>query len=155
MHRWMMWGVVSDLGHSPWPLKGLWISRGCFPSLRCQRTQLFRQERKRKGTLSVFIPAHNENHTVTIAHTCWVAAVAFCSACVSRLWRRFIFSWFSAICLSYWTHSHANYSQAINRIIQQVSYILYNCFQKMRALQVQVCRKCEWTQLLIVTLLDY
>lgn len=39
-------------------------------------------------------------------HTCCAAVVAFCSACVSRLWRRLTFSWCSTSCLSYWTKTH-------------------------------------------------
>lgn len=44
-------------------------------------------------------------HTV-VPHTCCVAVVALCSACVSRRWRRLVFSWYSASCLSYCTNTH-------------------------------------------------
>lgn len=124
-------------------LKYLWFSGSGFPSLWRQSAQL-RTKRQTMAKLPVFNSyVIKDNHSATVTHTCWATAVAFCSACVSRRWSRFVFSWFSAACLSYCKLVTRN--QRFN----STSVLYIPCCSLVRRLAItserQHCQRCSLT----------
>lgn len=84
--------VISDAGQDAVKMS-LDLLRLLSSAVTSKRSATEEKKKRQTTKLSVFHTyVIKYNDTGTITRTCWAAAVAFCSACVSRRWSRLVFS---------------------------------------------------------------